>query len=127
MNPPPAVLHTFIRLQRDARAGGLRDDGYELRDRQETSAISHFSFLVKVFVEQVVFCVVCEGHLLSCHESLFLSDVDVIDGQALFRSGLVSHAIVRSPHHTALTSGHLETHKHTHFKYCLRMKTAKIS
>lgn len=42
VNPPPAVLHTFIRLQRDARAGGLRDDGYELRDRQETSAITFF-------------------------------------------------------------------------------------
>lgn len=49
--------------------------------------------------------------LLSTHEAIFLLDVNMVDGKTLLSPWLITNAAVRTPHHTTLTTSHLEKEK----------------
>lgn len=119
MYPAPLVLDPAVGLEGDAGAGGLRDDGHKLGvgmgwDRVLGAAFSLFSsgspgslpsrvqahtpspHLVAIPLQSTPGHLGpslprTRPHLLAAHKALFLPEVHMVDGQALFCSGLKDH------------------------------------
>lgn len=49
--------------------------------------------------------------LFTTHEAVFLLEVDVVYGKTLLSPWLIADAAVRTPHHTTLTTSHLQKKK----------------
>lgn len=122
VDPPPLVFHSLVRLQGNPRAGRLWDDGHQLErkevwiiggDLSEQCSLRCKFILVDLYAGHMSIWIVVSD-LLSTHEAIFLLDVDVVDGKTLLGPWLVTDAAIRTPHHTTLTTSHLQKKCSTH-------------